>query len=97
MSDVRVAAMRLVCAKHIVAEVTKQGSFFWVLIHGRKDLAGRVINTVARVVEEWTPPQLDRLTDALMSGWIDQLKFKALVALYVEFGAKNVQEASVAA
>ena len=96
MSEVKINAMRLVIAKHVLEEIVKRGSFFWMLIEGRDDLRQRLIESVCGIVEAWTPPTLDNLTDEIISTWIDQNKMKCLVALYQEFGAKE-NEAAFAA
>lgn len=81
--------MRLVCGKHIIAELVKPGTFFWLLCQGKPENGKLLINTVAKIVEAWEPPQLDDLTDELISGWIDQLKFRSVVELYQVFGASK--------
>ena len=80
-------AMRLVCAKHVIDDLLTPGTFFWLLCDGRLENGRLLINTVAEVVEAWTPPQLDDLSDELISQWINQLKFKSLVELYQVFNA----------
>ena len=86
----RVAAMRIVVGKHILQDIFKEGSFFWLLCLDHKENAALVVETVAKILEEWEPPQLEDLTDALISGWIDQLKFKCIPALYVAFQAPRL-------
>jgi len=97
MTFLKYRAMRLVCGKRIIEEVTRKGTFFWLLCEGRPENSFLLIETVAKVVEAWTPPQTKDLTEAMVSSWVKRLKFKCLVELYLVFGAKHKGEATLAA
>ncbi len=97
MSGIKINALRIVCAKRIIEEVVKPGTFFWLLIDGRQELRRKLIDCVMKVVEAWTPPTVEGLTDPVVSGWIDALKFECVVQLYLAFGASDINQARFAA
>lgn len=97
MDGIKINALRIVCAKHIIEEVVKPGTFFWILVEGRQELRRKLIDCVAKVVEAWTPPTVEGLTNPMINKWIDALKFECIVQLYLVFGAADINQARFAA
>jgi hypothetical protein len=89
--------MRLVCGKHIMKEILRPWSFFDLLSRDDPKHRFTVIETIAKVVDAWTPPTLENLSDAVINKWVNELKMEALIALYMVFGADTKGEAAIAA
>jgi len=97
MTFLKYRAMRATCGTRVIQEVTQKGTFFCLLCEGKPENLFLLIETVAKVIADWTPPQTEDATDAMVASWVKRLKFKCLVELYLVFGAKHKGEATLAA